>query len=310
MTALYSARTATVSALGSARPGSVSAARARRGYAERVVRTGTELDEARRTLAGRVVLVPTMGALHDGHRALIRAAVALGDHVIVSIFVNPTQFGPGEDLDRYPRTPESDLAMCGEEGVAVVFMPEAKDMYRPGLGIEVDCGELASRLEGAVRPGHFAGVLTVVAKLFGMVGPDSAVFGEKDYQQLVLISAMSRELAMGVDVYGVPTVREGDGMALSSRNRYLDAGQRLVGAALIRALRAGRAVGRDGGPAVVSAAQAVLDSEPDLTVDYLALTDPQLGSAPESGSARLLVAARLGTTRLIDNLPITLGADQ
>lgn len=272
-----------------------------------VVRTRAELDAARRAMAGRVVLVPTMGALHEGHRALIRAARTLGDHVVVSIFVNPTQFGPGEDLHRYPRTPWVDLDMCAEEDVALVFMPEADEMYGPGLGIRVECGDLADRLEGAVRPGHFSGVLTVVAKLFGMVSPQAAVFGEKDYQQLVLIRAMSRELALGVDVYGLPTVRERDGMALSSRNRYLDEHQRVIASALSRALRAGTTVAEHGPARVLAVAQAVLEDEPELIVDYLALTDPELGPEPDSGPARLLVAGRLGTTRLIDNLALDLG---
>jgi pantoate--beta-alanine ligase len=275
-----------------------------------VARTRAELDAARRSLTGRVVLVPTMGALHEGHRALIRAARTLGDHVIVSIFVNPTQFGPGEDLDRYPRTPWADLDMCAEEGVPLVFMPGCEQMFGPDLGIRVDGGALASRLEGASRPAHFSGVLTVVAKLFGLVDPHAAVFGEKDYQQLVLIRAMSRELALGVEVHALMTVREEDGMALSSRNRYLDEHQRVVARTLSRALRAGVSAAGYGRPSVLAAAQRVLDAEPELAVDYLALTDPELGPAPESGPARLLVAARLGSTRLIDNLPITLGTDR
>ncbi len=296
----------------------------------RVARTRSELDAARGALTGRVVLVPTMGALHDGHRALMRAARALGDHVIVSIFVNPTQFGPGEDLDRYPRTPAADLEVCAEEGAAFVFLPETQEMYSSNAGIRVDGGGLAKRLEGAVRPGHFSGVLTVVAELFGMVSPDAAVFGEKDYQQLVLIRQMSRQLALGVEVYGVPTVRESDGMALSSRNRYLDQHQRVVAGALSRALRAGIAAFEGGrrhvpgsevgqapataaptqGAAVLQAARSVLDAEPDLAVDYLVLTDPDLSSPVESGPARLLVAARLGSTRLIDNVALTLGTPE
>ena len=274
----------------------------------RVVRTRAELDSARAGPVGRVVLVPTMGALHQGHRALIQAARGLGDHVIVSIFVNPTQFGPGEDLDRYPHTPQADLDLCADEGVTIVYMPDVAQMYGPGLGIRVDGGELATRLEGAVRPGHFSGVLTVVAKLFGMVKPDAAVFGEKDYQQLVLIRAMSRELALGVEVYGFPTVREFDGLALSSRNVYLDPRQRITAQALSRALCAGVTASNQGPTAVRAAAQAVLATEPDLAVDYVELTDPDLGPAPESGPARLLVAARIGSTRLIDNVPVTLGA--
>ncbi|MDQ3735546.1 MAG: pantoate--beta-alanine ligase [Actinomycetota bacterium] len=275
--------------------------------ATRVVRTRAELQHARQALSGRVVLVPTMGALHEGHRSLIQAAHRLGDHVVVSIFVNPTQFGPGEDLDRYPRTPQADLDMCADEGAAMVFMPDSEQMYGPRLGIRVDPGELGGRLEGAVRPGHFAGVMTVVAKLFGLVKPHAAIFGEKDYQQLVLIRAITRELVLGVEVYGLPTVREIDGLALSSRNAYLDQHQRAVAQALSRALRAGVAAAGHGPSAVLSAAQAVLDTEPELHVDYLAITDPDLGPAPDTGPARLLVAARLGTTRLIDNLPVTLG---
>ncbi len=275
-----------------------------------VVRTRVELDAARATLTGRVVLVPTMGALHEGHRALMRAAHTLGDNVVVSIFVNPTQFGPGEDLNRYPRTPWADLDMCAEEGVALVFMPECEQMYGRDLGIRVDGGDRAIRLEGVVRPGHFTGVLTVVAKLFGMVDPDTAIFGEKDYQQLVLIRAMANELAMGVEVYGLPTVRERDDLALSSRNRYLDKRQRRVALTLSRALRAGVRAAEHGTAGVLEAAKAVLEAEPELDVDYLALTDPDLGRAPESGPARLLVAARVGTTRLIDNLPLTLGGEK
>ncbi len=162
-------------------------------------------------------------------------------------------------------------------------------------------------LEGAVRPGHFAGVLTVVAKLFGLVRPDVALFGEKDYQQLTLIRAMARELALGVEVVGVPTVREDDGLALSSRNRFLDAGQRATAVALSAALRAGAEAGPRGAEAVLAAARAVLAAEPALLLDYLELTDPDLGPAPVAGPARLLVAARAGTTRLLDNAPVTLG---
>ena len=181
-----------------------------------------------------------MGALHEGHRTLVRAARERAASVVVSVFVNPTQFGPGEDFDRYPRTWDADLAALAEEGADLVFHPGVDDVYPPGaLGVTVDPGPLGRVLEGAVRPGHFAGVLTVVAKLFGLVRPDVALFGEKDYQQLTLIRAMARELALGVEVVGVPTVREDDGMALSSRNRYLDPEQR---AAAVDHL--GRAAGR------------------------------------------------------------------
>jgi pantoate--beta-alanine ligase len=268
-----------------------------------------ELRRLRAELPGPVALVPTMGALHEGHRTLVRAAKELAGSVVVSVFVNPTQFGPGEDFDRYPRTWDADLAALAEEGADVVFHPPVDEVYPPGsVGVTVQPGPLGGVLEGAVRPGHFAGVLTVVAKLFGLVRPDVALFGEKDYQQLTLIRAMARELALGLDVVGVPTVREDDGMALSSRNRYLTPDQRATAAALSRALRAGAGAGPGGADAVVTAARDVLATAPELVLDYLELTDPDLGPAPAVGPGRLLVAARAGSTRLIDNVPVTLGA--
>jgi pantoate--beta-alanine ligase len=275
----------------------------------RVAETTAELRKLRGELPGPVVLVPTMGALHEGHRTLVRAAKSSGGSVVVSVFVNPTQFGPGEDFDRYPRTWDADLAALAEEGADLVFHPPVDEVYPPGaVGVTVQPGPLGDVLEGAVRPGHFAGVLTVVAKLFGLVRPDVAVFGEKDYQQLTLIRAMARELALGVQVVGVPTVREDDGMALSSRNRYLSAEQRGTAAALSAALRAGAAAGADGPDAVLAAARAVLATAPGLVLDYLELTDPDLGPAPAAGPARLLVAARAGSTRLLDNTAVTLGS--
>ena len=273
-----------------------------------VTETVAELRTLVAGLPGPVALVPTMGALHEGHRVLVRAARERAGSVVVSVFVNPTQFGPGEDFDRYPRTWDTDLAALAEEGADVVFHPPVEEVYPSGaVGVTVHPGPLGDVLEGAVRPGHFAGVLTVVAKLFGLVRPDLALFGEKDYQQLTLIRAMSRELALGVEVVGVPTVREDDGMALSSRNRYLSPEQRATAATLSRALRAGADAGPRGADAVLVAARAVLAEAPDLVQDYLALTDPDLGPAPVSGPARLLVAARAGSTRLIDNTAITLG---
>jgi pantoate--beta-alanine ligase len=273
-----------------------------------VAETTADLAKLRETLPGPVVLVPTMGALHEGHRTLVRAAKARGGSVVVSVFVNPTQFAPGEDFDRYPRTWDADLTALTEEGADVVFHPPVEEVYPPGsVGVTVHPGPLGDVLDGAVRPGHFIGVLTVVAKLFGLVRPDAAVFGEKDYQQLTLVRAMARELALGVEVVGVPTVREEDGMALSSRNQYLTPEQRRTAAALSAALRAGAEAGPAGPDAVLTAAQAVLDGAPDLVPDYLELTDPDLGPAPAAGPARLLVAARTGSTRLIDNLAVTLG---
>jgi pantoate--beta-alanine ligase len=267
-----------------------------------------DLRKRRADLPGPVALVPTMGALHEGHRTLVRAARERAASVVVSVFVNPTQFGPGEDYDRYPRTWEDDLAALRDEGADLVLHPGVDDVYPPGAaGVTLDPGPLGAVLEGAVRPGHFAGVLTVVAKLFGLVRPDLALFGEKDYQQLTLVRAMARELALGVEVVGVPTVREADGLALSSRNRYLDPRQRAAAVALPRALRAGAAAGAQGAEAVLAAARAELAAEPSLRPDYLELTDPDLGPPPAAGAARLLVAARAGGTRLIDNLPVALG---
>ncbi|NUT99856.1 MAG: pantoate--beta-alanine ligase [Saccharothrix sp.] len=259
--------------------------------------------------AGRnIALVPTMGALHAGHRKLIREAKVMQNTVVVvSIFVNPTQFGPNEDLDRYPRTFESDVDMCREEGVGLVFAPNAEDMYLPGSTVSVSPGPLGDELEGAVRPGHFAGVLTVVSKLFNIVEPTYAVFGEKDYQQLTLIHRMARDLNFPVAVVGVPTVREADGLALSSRNRYLSEDERLAATTLSAALTAGAHVSGQGADAVLKAASDVLAAEPAVSVDYLELRAPDLGPAPENGDGRLLVAARVGTTRLIDNAPVLLG---
>ena len=272
-----------------------------------VAETVADLRRLRADLPGPVALVPTMGALHEGHRTLVRAARQAAGSVVVSVFVNPTQFGPGEVFERYPRSWDDDLAALAEEGANLVFHPQVEEVYPPGaVGVTVDPGPLGSVLEGAVRPGHFAGVLTVVAKLFGLVRPDLALFGEKDYQQLTLIRAMARELALGVEVVGVPTVREDDGLALSSRNRYLDEGQRAAALTISAALRAGAAAGPQGAAAVLAAAGAVLDAEPTLVRDYLELTDPDLGPVPPAGPARLLVAARAGTTRLLDNVAVTL----
>jgi pantoate--beta-alanine ligase len=272
-----------------------------------IAESTADLSRRRGELTGPVALVPTMGALHEGHRTLVRAARERAASVVVSVFVNPTQFGPGEDFDRYPRTWDADLAALAEEGADLVFHPGVDDVYpADALGVTVEPGPVGGILEGAIRPGHFAGVLTVVGKLFGLVRPDVALFGEKDYQQLTLIRAMARELALGVEVVGVPIVREDDGLALSSRNRYLAPEQRAAAAAISAALRAGAAAGRRGGAAVLAAAAAVLDDEPALARDYLELTDPDLGPAPTDGAARLLVAARAGTTRLLDNVAVQL----
>jgi pantoate--beta-alanine ligase len=263
--------------------------------------------------------VPTMGALHEGHRALMRRAreeVGADGAVVVSIFVNPTQFGPGEDLERYPRTLDADLEACVAEGVDVVFTPTVEEMYPAGVRTEptsavvtVDPGPLGAVLEGTSRPGHFTGVLTVVAKLFGLVRPDVAVFGEKDYQQLALIRRMTADLCLGVEVVGAVTVREPDGLALSSRNRYLGTDERLEAVALSRALFAARDAATRGAAAALGAARAELRRTHLVDLDYLEITSPDLGPAPESGPARMLVAARVGSTRLIDNIALELGVE-
>ncbi|HET9141676.1 pantoate--beta-alanine ligase [Actinophytocola sp.] len=268
-----------------------------------------KLTRALRAVGRKVALVPTMGALHAGHRDLLRRAGRIQNTVVVaSIFVNPLQFGPNEDFDRYPRPLEADLDVCAQERVEVVFTPERAAMYPPGAQVTVHPGPLGDELEGAARPGHFAGVLTVVAKLLNIVRPDFAFFGEKDYQQLVLIRRMVADLDMDTRVIGVPTVREPDGLALSSRNAYLDPAQRQAATALSAALSAGAHAGTGGAAAVLDEAGAVLAASSGIDVDYLELRDPNLGPAPEHGEARLLVAARVGTTRLIDNVPVLLGA--
>lgn len=266
-----------------------------------------------RAAGRRVALVPTMGALHEGHASLLRTArERVGDGlVVVSIFVNPLQFGAGEDLDRYPRTLPEDLEVCGREGADVVFAPTVEEMYPGGEPqVSVKPGPLGKVLEGKTRPGHFRGVLTVVAKLLGLVRPDVAVFGEKDYQQLVLIRRMVADLDLGVEVVGAETVREPDGLALSSRNRYLDPDERTAAVALSRALRAAQENAEYGLDVALREARTEL-REHLVDLDYLVVTAPDLGELPPcpppGTPARILVAARVGTTRLIDNLPLVLG---
>ncbi|MFV8048973.1 pantoate--beta-alanine ligase [Mycobacterium sp. 48b] len=267
------------------------------------------VSRALRTSGRRVTLVPTMGALHEGHLTLIRAAKRVpGAVVAVSIFVNPLQFGAGEDLDAYPRTIEEDLAALRAEGVEIAFTPTGSGMYPDGPRTSVQPGPAGGELEGASRPGHFAGVLTVVLKLLQIVRPDRAFFGEKDYQQLALIRQMVTDLNVDVQIVGVPIVRESDGLAMSSRNRYLDADEREQAGALSAALLAGKYAAAGGAPAAIDAARAVLDEVPAIDVDYLEVRDPMLGPAPGEGQARLLVAARLGRTRLLDNISVDIGA--
>ena len=266
-----------------------------------------EVSRALRHTGRRVMLVPTMGALHEGHCALIRAAKRVpGAVVVVSIFVNPLQFGAGEDLDAYPRTLDADLELLRDEGVEIAFTPTASAMYPDGPRTTVHPGSLGVELEGVSRPTHFAGMLTVVLKLLQIVRPDRAFFGEKDYQQLVLIRQMVADLNVDVRIVGVPTVRESDGLAMSSRNRYLDPEQRELASALSSALLAGTYAASGGIAAVLDAARAVLEEVPSIDTEYLELRGPSLETAPMFGPVRLLVAARLGTTRLLDNIGIDL----
>ncbi|MEV0172572.1 pantoate--beta-alanine ligase [Streptomyces sp. NPDC050803] len=323
-----------------------------------LLRTADELHA--RARVGHRAVVMTMGALHEGHATLIRTAreVAGPDgEVVVTVFVNPLQFGAGEDLDRYPRTLEADLKIAEEAGADVVFAPSVDEVYPGGEPqVRLSAGPMGERLEGAVRPGHFDGMLTVVAKLLHLTRPDVAFFGQKDAQQLALIRRMVRDLNFGMEIVGVPTVRENDGLALSSRNRYLSPAERRTALALSRALFAGqdrhaaqealRARAREvpatharaealsalgesraaadthavakaspGGPtAVRAAARLVLDEaarlDPPLALDYLALVDPDDFTEIDddfTGEAVLAVAARVGTTRLIDNIPLRFG---
>ncbi|MEV7418165.1 pantoate--beta-alanine ligase [Streptomyces sp. NPDC089919] len=324
-----------------------------------VLRTAAELDAL--PAKGRRTVVMTMGALHEGHATLVRTAresAGPDGQVVVTVFVNPLQFGAGEDLDRYPRTLDADLAIAGAAGADAVFAPTVEEVYPGGEPqVRITAGPMGGRLEGATRPGHFDGMLTVVAKLLHLTRPDLALFGQKDAQQLALIRRMVRDLNFGVEVVGVPTVRETDGLALSSRNRYLSDAERTTALTLSRALFAGRdrlaaqaalaarassapatderatalakmgearasadahavSVAGNGLPeAVRSAARAVLaeaaTAEPPLVLDYLALVDPaDFTEVPDgfAGPAVLAVAAKVGTTRLIDNIPLDFGA--
>jgi pantoate--beta-alanine ligase len=300
-------------------PGGERENRASGKHSPVLLRTKAELAAARPGLTAPVVLVPTMGALHPGHRALLRAARARAGpgpatgSVIVSIFVNPLQFRPGEDLGRYPRTLEADLAMCADEGVRAVFAPSAAEMYPGGRPeVTVDPGPMGRVFEGEFRPGFFGGVLTVVLKLFHLTRPDVAVFGEKDAQQLALVRRMVRDADLDLAVESVPTVRDADGLATSSRNRYLSAADRALALALPRALRAGAARAGGGADAALAAAQEVLRAEPALAVDYVAVVDPRtfaVAGPGYAGPARIVAAVTAGGTRLIDNVPVVLRAD-
>jgi pantoate--beta-alanine ligase len=278
-----------------------------------VARSRDELAVARAGLSGRVAVVMTMGALHEGHAHLIRTAREAADAVLVTIFLNPLQFGAGEDLDRYPKTFDADFEICTREGVDLIFAPTPDVIYPDGdPGVRVSAGPLGDVLEGEHRPGHFDGVLTVVAKLLHLTAPDLAYFGEKDGQQLALITRMVHDLDFPVEIVAVPTVREQGGLALSSRNTYLSDSDRRAARSLNRALRAGAAAAaaqttEHRVAATLAAARAVLADEPAVAVDYLALVDDDTWEDAGQGTTkgRLLVAARVGTTRLIDNVPVT-----
>ena len=285
------------------------------------MQTVTQLDPLRRAVAllkpdGPVALVPTMGALHEGHLALVREAAKRAAHVVVSIFVNPRQFGANEDLGKYPRQLAADTALLAAEGVPLLWAPDAAAMYPPGYATNVVVGGVSQGLCGAARPGHFDGVATVVCKLFNQVAPDLALFGEKDWQQLAVIRRMARDLDLMLPhadaIIGVPTVREADGLALSSRNAYLTPQQRQSAAALPRSMAGAIAAIRSGTPirAAMAALIAALENAGFASVDFAEVRDAgdltplaELGPDP----ARLLVAARIGGTRLIDNMPLQAG---
>ena len=255
----------------------------------------------------RIGFVPTMGALHEGHRALIRAARLRCDALVVSIFVNPTQFSPHEDLAKYPRPRSRDRALCRQEGADVCFEPTVEAMYPPGFQTAVTLPTIASRWEGAVRPHHFAGVATVVTKLFGMVRPQLALFGQKDFQQSALVQRLVKDLNLGVDIVVHPTVREADGLAMSSRNVYLSPEERSRATTLYKSLQAGAEAIRRGekkGEAIQYAMAQVLATEPVLTMDYLAVCDLRTLEPLSTVTSKvvLLGAVRLGSVRLLDNV--------
>jgi pantoate--beta-alanine ligase len=282
-----------------------------------VVRTideiGSRLDTDRR--AGlRVGFVPTMGYLHDGHGSLMRAARAGNDVVVASIFVNPLQFAPEEDLDSYPRDLDRDSALAEASGVDVLFVPSVEEMYPDGPVLtSVSVAELSNRWEGKSRPGHFTGVATVVAKLCNIIGPCRAYFGRKDFQQLAVITRMVRDLSIPVEVVGCPIIREPDGLAMSSRNIYLSPDERTAATVLRRALDAGTAAieaGEQNPTAITGTMAAVVDAEPLARLDYVAAVDPSTLETPDilGPTTQLLITTYVGSTRLIDNCTVTIAS--
>jgi len=276
----------------------------------RVATTVAEMRALRRGMSGDVGFVPTMGYLHEGHLSLVRAAREANAHTVVSIFVNPTQFGPGEDFERYPRDTERDLSLLRDERVDVVFMPPVEEMYPDGASTFVEVEGITDVLEGAHRPGHFRGVTTVVAKLFNIVQPTRAYFGRKDAQQLAVVRKMMRDLQRDIEIVGLPIVREPDGLAMSSRNAYLSPEERAAALVLSRALnKAGElfAAGARDAEALRRAMRELIGAEPLARVDYVSVADPatlqELDRIESSALASL--AVRIGRTRLIDN--VTLG---
>ncbi len=275
----------------------------------RVVRTRAELRDTRAAAARPVGLVPTMGWLHDGHRALIRTARAENRTTVVSIFVNPRQFTETSDYTKYPRNEARDLEICAEEGVDLVFAPPPDEIYPPSFETTVSLGPIARPLEGSARPGHFEGVATVVAILFNLVGAERAYFGQKDAQQVMVVRRMALDLAIGTEVIAIPTVREADGLALSSRNVHLSPEVRAAAPVLRRALLAGRDSVRAGerdADTVLTVMRRVLATEPLATVEYVSVADAETLEELDriDGPALLSLAVRFGTTRLIDNEPI------
>ena len=275
-----------------------------------IITTVTEMEAARSALTGKIGLVPTMGYLHEGHLSLVRRSTEENDHTIVSIFVNPTQFGPNEDFERYPRDEKRDLKLLGKANVDIVFMPTEDEMYPAGFNdwIEVE-GSVAERLEGAHRPGHFLGVTTIVARLFRVIRPDRAYFGQKDAQQLRVIRQMAHGLSLPVEVIGMPIVREPDGLAMSSRNVYLSPEERQAALVLSRSLRHAQnlvASGQRDARRIKGEVEEMIRGRPLIEVDYVSVADDETLEEIETldRPALVLLAARVGKTRLIDNVEL------